>query len=476
MPFPKWLIAVFLLLLGWNLFGGGLYLTIWDWPEGSLHKYEDFARPSNAWLGRLWRWISPELEPTPLRLLSAAWVVAGLIAWWGLARPLFGRNTTLLAGLLMGASYGLSFLAHTATEGTALFALQLMQMLFLLRFLKQGPWHWMLAAGVCWGLSMQISQVDSFLLGLFIPLGLYVYHPEGKRYRRPFPLLLYLLSMLVFFLFFFNSRGWLAGAPPFGTWPVHSYRAILGCWPILAFVLSGLREFGHRWPRKEEFARIAGICLFAALLSLSLVAVAMLALLAAQQMKAYFAKGYPYRNLVKAAYILSVVLGFVATVFFVLLAYRLYGMEGFRAGALISLGYWVPAFIGALGLFGQRPVWLKGGVVAGFLLPAAFFWWRGTALMETMGTEDLRALAGELPEGERIYARQLPASAEWYLRRQGIDIDNHYSPPSAEDETSTYLLPDSTAQVFTCRDSFRLRRGVLHMETFYRCESPQKLD
>lgn len=473
MLLPKWLIAVFLLLLGWNLFGGGLYLTIWEGAEAQV--VGDTRRVPGSWLESLWQWISPAGEPGPLRLLSAAWVVLGLAAWWVLARPLFGRDTTLLAGLLMGSSYILSFLAHSAAAGTALFALQLLQMLFLLRFLKQGPWYWMLAAGLCWGLSMQI-HIKAFALGLLIPLGLYVYHPEGKRFWQPLPLLLYVLPMVLFVL----ARGdeLFAFLPTYLTGAGLRYYplVLLGCWPILAFVVSGIREFGSRWPREEEFARIAGSCLLAALLSLSLVAVAILALLAAQQMKAYFAKGYPYRNLVNAAYIISVVLAFVATVFAVVLAYRLYGPEGFRTGALISLGYWMPAFIGALGLFGRRPLWLKGGVLAGFLLPAAFFWWRGTALMETAGTEDLRALAGALPVQEAIYAQQLPPSAEWYLRRNGMAVKNRLRPPRADDQAAVYLLPDSTAQAFTCRDSFRLRRGVLRMDTYYRCERTQKLD
>ncbi len=471
MPLPKWLILLSLTLLGWNLFGGGLYLTIWDGAEEAL--CDSFHYLPDNWLSRLWFLVSPELEPAPLRLLSAAWAVLGLAAWWILARPLFGRDTTALAGLLMGASYGLSFLAHTAVAGTALFALQLMQVLALLRFLKQGQGYWMVFAGLCWGLSMHI-HLQAFILGLFIPLGLYLYHPEGKRFRWPLPLLLYLLAVGVFI--FLGGDGLFPFSPTYPSGPEYYAFVFLGCWPVLAFVVSGIREFGSRWPREEEFARIAGICLVAALLSLSMVAVAMLALLAAQQMKAYFAKGYPYRNLVNAAYIISVVLAFVATVFGVVLAYRLYGTEGFRTGALISLGYWVPAFTGALGLFGRRPLWLKGGVLASFLLPAALFWWRGTALMEATGTEDLRALAGALPAQEAIYAQQLPPSAEWYLRRQGIDIDNRYLAPSAESESSIYLLPDSTAQAFTCRDSFRLRRGVLRMDAYYRCESPQKLD
>jgi hypothetical protein len=161
---------------------------------------------------------------------------------------------------------------------------------------------------------------------------------------------------------------------------VRSYSALffagplLGMLPYLGFVLAGFRDYVAKLIRGDEFSQVVLFWMLAALLAGSPAWSMALALLVARQLDAYFVQGYPYANFVKTGALIHLVAAFFICTGLMMSGLHYFGGAGFRAGLGMSAAYWSLSFMGVIGLFGFRRIWVLGGpMLAGALMIS--LWW-----------------------------------------------------------------------------------------------------
>ena len=388
--------------------------TVWDGAEAFLLNQTSLWTDSTNKL--FWH-----------RTLGGIGLIIILAGSFFLGKKIFGRESTWLMIMIIASSLLLPNLAKVFSLDIWLFGIQWIGLLSLILFCKQPRWTWGILFYVSLIFSILIAPWNSILLFCITGIGLYFYHPQGKRMVFLSP---WLGSLVLIGLFYVTGRlGNWESLLYFGTYTSGMGKyllfSFLGLLPFLGFVLGGIADILKKVKKKEEFSIILGTALFGSLLSQSLILQALLALLIAKQFQLYFDKNYPFKTIVQIGAILQLLIAFGLSTFMMMKGFVEFGGVGFRAGAGFSIVYWICSFVGVIGLYAMSRPYLIGGPVLSALAATFLFWLLINPLLETKREVPKRLLKaiqnsdyervdiylnGRIDPGDKIswYISQLP--------------------------------------------------------------------
>ena len=307
------------------------------------------------------------------RLVSALCLMLTTVFTYRWMTQLFGRQVSQLTLLCAGASFFLPFFGKMATaDALALLGhsgmfwtvllfgltkdrrklfpfgafallgaiaapvstLLLALMLVILAVFQRMDYGWQLPAGIAVGVSCLVLLVQG-------PQGANTYWFYGQEDSRVLDLL---------------------------------YYGLLGMLPLSGWLVAGVRDLFFKAQKFEQFSLIVGMALFGTLLAQSLLFMLLLALLAGKQMQLYFDGNYPWKDYVKTASVLHLVVAFIAAFLLLTGGGIAFSAEGFRAVLGMAAAYWIFSLLAVLGIFGERRDFAIGGSVLAGLLTIMFFW------------------------------------------------------------------------------------------------------
>lgn len=365
---PTWFYLAALLLLLGNLFLMNDLTTVWSGAEtefiwSGIYADSDFAlHRLLATLGEPDGW-----SAFGLRLPGGLLFLLALALFYVLAAPFFGKPLSAWAVVVTASTLLIPNLSKFALADHWLFPIQLALTLLVIRYLKQPRWSWLLLVYLLGGLGFYLHSWSTVLVlsgqvGLLMAL-----HPRGRGLWRLLPLLLVGWGIVFWWS---PPAGYFFGAH-LGQ---NLFYHFLGVAPFWGFVLAGLWETIRKVRRGEELAAIMVAWLVGGLLGQSALLQAVLGLLAARQMIAFFNENYPHRPIVRTGAILHLILAFFVAMGLMMLGFAEFGGAGFRAGLGFSVPYWALSFIAVIGLFGLRARMLLWSPVFAGLLGTLTFW------------------------------------------------------------------------------------------------------
>jgi hypothetical protein len=336
-------------------------------------------------------WDIPRLAPLYARLGVVLCMLLGAFLVYRTGAPLLGARTVLLGLLVAGSSLYVPLFSHVGTFDAPVMVTHTLAVLSLLRYLRQPGWRWQLMSIVWLLLSMFMAPWSSALLFVLYPVLLWRLTDWRKHIIRLNPWVM-ALSGLAFSYFVYGGE--LVAA----VFQVRSYSALffagplLGMLPYLGFVLAGFRDYVAKLIRGDEFSQVVLFWMLAALLAGSPAWSMALALLVARQLDAYFVQGYPYANFVKTGALIHLVAAFFICTGLMMSGLHYFGGAGFRAGLGMSAAYWSLSFMGVIGLFGFRRIWVLGGPMLAGALMISLWWTQLFPLIEAERRENLALL------------------------------------------------------------------------------------
>jgi len=369
-----------------NLLFTNDYTTFWNGAESDLLLASQIGEQTLALFPK-WKLMTiakvAGFQSFMLRLPSVLILISSLIGFWFFGKQVFGNRTTLFTILILISSFLVPNLSKWATGDAWLFGSHLLTATTLILYIKR-PQTGTLIAAVLFsiiGLGTNFYATSLFL----IPLLAYwfVRHPQGKKTA----LLAFLPAIILFGAYgFLYLNGAVSGtylAPFELSIPKYLGISLLGMLPWIAFLPAAFIDMFAKLKKKEEMSIITSGWLLAGLLSFSISLQAAFAFLIAKQIQAFFHPNYPYTNWVKTFGVLNIVGAFVGGMLLMLNGFYLLEMEGFRLGMSVGAVYWIPGFLGVVGLMGKRNSMMMGGMAASGLLFTFFFWARIGPVMNT---------------------------------------------------------------------------------------------
>ncbi len=369
------------------------YAPLWEPWEG-LNWWQAREHPSQfphffyAWWqemlgGEYFSWRLPTVLLLPLSL--------GL--WYFGARPIFGQRSSQYTLLVLASCWTLVFAAKLAVNDLWLFLSQMLFVLALLRFLKQGTTQWRIAIYATALLALAMHSWSTVVLITVLSLYLQFVHPQGKKLAKIF----LWLSLPLLMLAPASPAGYLLTYGQLSYWK-YLLCLFLGLLPWAGFFLGSLADLIYKLRRQEEMAIILAGILLASLAAQSPLAILAFALLIARQISAYFVPNYPYRSLVKGFAVLHLIFSFCIITYALLSAFAQLGAVGFRGVMSLGAIYWMLTFIAVIGLYSYRRDMILGGMAWGALLAMLLFWlqlfpllesqsWRTSELMEKVPSD-----------------------------------------------------------------------------------------
>lgn len=318
------------------------------------------------------------------RLPGLLFYLLGLWLFYRWGRALFGQQAVEVSLLVAAATLLLPVLAKNASLDSWRFGWEIACWTALLRFIKAPERKWLVAVAVTGSIAALVGQWATVVMLLIWQVSYYrLLSPNNQALKRqlakPFVLILAVFAFsLVLGLVFGGSvshRDFLTfDFIKLGQWRFFFY-SILGLAPFIGFTLAALRDLFYKLRRGEELAVLIGIGLIGSLLTLSLVFPFLLVFLTAKQLELYFkAKNYPWKNWVKTAQVLHLILVFIGVVLALLGGFFQFQADGFRAVLGCCAAYWMFSFVGVIGLYGVRRDYVLGGMTLAGLLALLFFW------------------------------------------------------------------------------------------------------
>lgn len=305
---------------------------------------------------------------------------AGSYLW---SYRLFGTETAVLAVSLLLAGWLPVWSAKTVSGDVWLLAAHGLAWVAMIRAAKQPRWYWFALVGllIFWGAWIRFWPSVVFV-GAFLGYSWFFYS-GGKR-------LLPLALALVPAWFLREPNGW-------QFWPMG--WILLTVAPLFGLVLAGLRETLQRWRKGEEMSRLMAGSLLAVLLSQSPAFGVVIAFLAGRQLGVLFHPNYPHRQLVRAGHILYLLAVFFAGTGAMILGFQYFQGPGFRSAMAISAALWIGGVVAAIGLYGNRPAYVRRGLLGGWLAALFLAFTLGGPLLETRRNLPYRAVQGAMDMG-----------------------------------------------------------------------------
>ncbi len=415
--------------------------------------YNDFAR---IWPWEAHNWIQWLEAPTNLpqyclaffdrlfegtlfwmRLPTVLLLLGALGTWYYWGKAIFGMTMARDTLLILATSFTLVFSAKLAVNELWLFVPQLLSFLALLRFLKkrERTWHIVLYLSILVGLAVHPWSMTVFVLVLMLYLRMF--HPLGKNLDR---LYLWLLVPLLFLTSYWKT-GFVFSYGHLAYWKYLLWM-LLGFLPWTGLLIASFADLIYKLRKKEEMALIISGFLLASLAAQSLMLTAVLALMIARQLSAYFHPNYPYQSLAKGFAILHLLFSFFAITIVLLSAYTQVGGLGFRAGMTVGVVYWILTFVAVIGLYARRRDFIFGGMAWGAMLGFFLFWVQLYPLMERQeiswqevlqSTSHTKAQKRTLKVEDAILA--VAPSLAVYAQKEAWEIDTLSTLNSSNKET-----------------------------------------
>lgn len=357
------------------------------------------------------------------RLLSAAALFATAYFTRRFAGRLFGRQATTLGLLAAAASLYLPFFGKVATaDAWALLGHAGFFWTILLAGADKEKNH-LLAAGLFLFVGGIAAPLSTLVFGLTTVLAARLLLGGSKQWFN----LLVLLAIPLVVLLLQGNQGertyWFWGAQPLGHLRFLGL-CLLGCFPVLGWLLAGLRDLVFKATRGEQASRIWAAGLGISLVTQSLFFPLLLALIAGKQMQLYFREErYPWRDWVRGGATVHLVLAFVAA-FVALSGLSIaFPREGFRAALGMAAAYWIFALLGVIGLYGDKRDFALGGTLLSGILAVLFFWVQVYPYFEARRDWPQRLTRQiEVPLPTYVEPTDAASVALPYLRRAGIPV------------------------------------------------------
>jgi hypothetical protein len=343
--------------------------TLWTGGESRLAALLLDGESSGIWLPVLFSQLPDGVfgnDLWQLRLFLGVFpALIVVIQCYGYGQKLLGLSRTWGWMIILVSIPVWVQIAKTASFDIWLAVFQLTAVFSALQYLKSPGWSHQLLSLVALLIAGWLAPISTLVFSLILWVLLWRLHPQGKGMIRlgwlPVQgvLLVALLAMppaqpLPFWL------GW-EGSFPLG-WQL--LLLLIGVLPWLPFLPGVLADLYRNGRRKEEFSVLFGGLWLAALLSGGVIALIVLGLLLARQVSAFHLQGYPWKNLVKTFALLHLVVAFIAITVGMMGGYYQFGAVGFRAAMAAGSVYWIASFVSVIGLYGQRPGYLWGGMAA----------------------------------------------------------------------------------------------------------------
>ena len=311
------------------------------------------------------------------RLVTVLFLLGGVCFFYKFGKKIFGEAAVVIGLLVLGSSLIFVNLGKFATTDIPLSVGTMATALLTLLALKQPDKNWKWWYLFALGFSVAVAPASACLFALMFALLLYFLHPAGKS----LPIALFAGVPVVAF----GLAALLNGGLRFENFQYVDFLTqtdyggyvlaqVVGFLPWFGFLLAALWNNIVQWRRGEELGLITGLWLLAALMSSSLASQWVLALIIGKTVTNYFRKGYPYRGIVQAGAVLQIVLVFCAAVFGMIGGLFSIGPTGFRVSMALTAAYWIPSFIGLIGLVGKnRRATIAGTALSGILATLVFW-------------------------------------------------------------------------------------------------------
>ncbi|MEM9918796.1 MAG: hypothetical protein AAF990_11910 [Bacteroidota bacterium] len=316
--------------------------------------------------------------PSVLLLLGSC----GLFYFFG--QRLFGKYLIGATSLVFMSSWLIGNTAKFAVSDNWLFAIQLINGLSLLYFVKKASPAWDRVFWITLLLGAAIAPIQMGLYSGIWWLWLKFRHPKGHQLSNPYLWLLYLPLPLLS-----NQLGTplLSDQSSFFNQSFFAYKGYfialgIGLIPWLGFLPATLVDTFKKWRRSEEMAIILVGWLLASLVAKSMVIMLVFSLLIARQLTAYLLDRYPYKNLVKGGVVLLIILLFCAITVGMINSF--YGLQalGYRSAMAVGASFWIFSFLGVLGLYAKSRSMIHGGFGMAGVLFSVLFWTQCNPIIE----------------------------------------------------------------------------------------------
>lgn len=350
------------------------------------------------------------------RLPGAVLMLLSAAAFYGIARPVFGKITTALTLLTWSATLVLANVGKVATADSWLFFSQLLAWIAMLRYLKQPKERWRILTFAALLPALWLHPSSTILFFSLSSWQLYRLHPNGYRLLQINPWVVLAAGGIA--LFILGQWEWRRPAylTALFSMPYHRFLLMLlpAMLPVLGFFLGGLRDTIQKLRKKEELAIITSAWLIGGLAGQSLLVFAAAGLIIAKQLMLYFEPHYPHRSLVRAGAILHLVGAFCGITLLMIFSFGEFGGWGFRSALALGGLYWMLSFMSVIGLYGfnRRLVW-SGSLLSGILF-SLLFWLQYYPLLEMRRNWPQRlevsAQQMEITTQSNLYIHQLPVT------------------------------------------------------------------
>ena len=237
-------------------------------------RYYSFRRSFGPGLYQNWG-----LNEFLLRLPGALILLISCTIFYFLSRRLFGSTALASFYVVLGSSLLVINSSKLAVADSFLFAVQLVSIPLLIRYLKQGKWQWQLGWWSCLIIGSLLAPLVMLIWGVAWWQYLRMLHPNGQRLKEWYWLFLWVAGVSIGW-----TKGWLDStdeayflAYTNQSWLSFLGISMLGILPWLGFLPAALRELFFKLKKKEELALLTSAWLLIGLLSHSLIFQAALA-------------------------------------------------------------------------------------------------------------------------------------------------------------------------------------------------------
>lgn len=309
---------------------------------------------------------------------------AGLGATYWLGKKFFGRETLFYFLLVLSASLLLPLVVQKPAGDLWVWLCLILTVLASLAWLKQPRLHWRLLTWAAF-LPALIFQPLEALLSI-LPLALFwrFRHPNGRQLDGLF---LWIAGPLIAAGVWWWKREQSFDPGFLWSWDFAHWPSLFGVqWlaflPWLGFLIAGLVEIVRNQSKGEEWSVLMGGIVLGAMTGNTLFLQWAFALIIAKQLQRFFLPGYPYGNLVKTLSLLQLMAWLLLGILALIYGYSEWGAHGFRTGMSLILAYWIPGFLGAIGMYGKDHRLMSLGLAFSAMLVSLAFRTQGGPWME----------------------------------------------------------------------------------------------
>ena len=383
--------------------------------EGTSEAAAIFPAQVTKLMGILSEW-----QPFFLRLPSVLVLLLTLFSIYFFGKKIFRQSTALMLLLVLGSSLLVPNLAKFASNDMWLLLATTTYALTTILFAKQKQSKWLIINALSLLLGFAIHPLSMCIFAGIFSLYVHFRHPKGRENTALLAtgVTAFALLLIGYFGGFLPTAGTYFGLTNLAIRDF-TFMTFIGVLPWIAFLPAALVDMWRKMRKGEEFSTLTFGWLIAACLSMSVAVQVIFALLIAKQIQLFFAKNYPYENLVKLFAVLHLVGAFILGAGLMVNGWQFLQGTGFRAGMAVNAVYYIPTFMAIIGIFGRDLRLILGGSALAGLFVTLFFWLQLNYIFENYRSLPRRAVAE---------AQKLNKSDELLIAVEGFDATSNIAP------------------------------------------------